>query len=191
MFGRRRRTPILGAAVLAGTATAAARHGARQQSYMEADRQYQMQQEAELRRYAEENQRLRSQRAVDEAVNEAIAKQQAGGSGQQSQQMQQPAGSPGQGPAPVIVQPPPGVPPTYAVNDPFGSPASPSPYLQPARAMADVPPRPRSTSAADSAVAFCPECGTKCGAQDNFCSRCGRSLSTRTYDQQATSKQAM
>lgn len=37
---------------------------------MEADRQYQMQQEAELRRYAEENQRLRSQRAVDEAVNE-------------------------------------------------------------------------------------------------------------------------
>ncbi|UNI17018.1 hypothetical protein JDV02_003398 [Purpureocillium takamizusanense] len=181
MFGRRRRRPILGAAVLAGTATVAARHGARQQAYMTAEQQFQMQQEAELRRYAEENQRLRSQRAVDDAVNEALVKQQTGSGGQQAQQPTTTAPT-GQD----NVQSPPGGPPTYyATNDPYSSPAPPSPYLQPG----PLPPRPRSTSAADSGSAFCTECGTKCGAQDNFCSRCGQSLSTRAYEQQE--KQAM
>lgn len=174
MFGgRRRRSPLVGAALIAGTATVAARHGARKQSQTESERRFQMEQEAELRRYAEE----RNQRAIDQAVNDALAKQQAGNSGQA-----QPAPASGPGAAPVIMQPPPGAPPLYGATDPYGSPSASSPYLHPSQAAAFAPPRPRSTSAADSGICFCSDCGSKCGAQDNFCSRCGRSLSSGAYE---------
>lgn len=170
MFGRRRR-PLLGAAVIAGTATVASRHGARKQSEMEAQRQFEMEQQAEFRRNQEERERIRNQEAIDRAVSEAMAKQPSPG-------MQQ--GSP----APMLMQPAAGPPPIYGAAESYVSPG-PSPYLQPGA----VPPRPRSTSAADSGTSFCSGCGNQCGAQDNFCNRCGRSLAGVSYEQPA--KQGM
>lgn len=172
MFGRRRRTPLLGAAVIAGTATVASRHGARKQSEMEAQRQFEMEQQAEFRRNQEERERIRNQEAIDRAVSDAMAKQQP------SPGMQQ--GSP----APMIMQPAPGPPPIYGSADSYASQGL-SPYLQPGA----VPPRPRSTSAAESGVSFCGGCGNQCGVQDNFCNRCGRSLAGVSYEQPA--KQGM
>lgn len=173
MFGRRRRSPFLTAAVVAGTATVASRHGARRQSEMEAQRQFQMQQEYEFRRNQEERERARNQQAIDQAVNEALAKQQA------SQGVQQ--GSP----APAIAQPAPGPPPMYMAGDENASGSG--PYLQPGA----VPQRPRSTSAAESGICFCSCCGKQCGMQDRFCSRCGRSLQVESAPYDQPEKQAM
>lgn len=152
--GRRRRTPFLGAAIIAGTATAAARHGARKQSRVEADRQLQMEQDAELRRYAQERERLENQHAIDQAVNDALAKQQA---------TQPQAGPP---------------PPTYAEGDPLSSPNAPSrsPCRSAVKNPAVAAPVSATASATDSSICFCSECGYKCGVEDNFCSKCGRSL---------------
>ncbi|KAG8410373.1 hypothetical protein J3459_017185 [Metarhizium acridum] len=174
MFGRRRRSPLLAAAVVAGTATVASRHGARKQSEMEAQRQFQMEQGYEFRRNQEERERVRNQQAIDQAVNEALAKQQA------SQGVQQ--GSP----APAIVQPAAGPPPIYVAGDEY-PPSGSGPYLQPGV----VPQRPRSTSAADSGICFCSGCGKKCGTQDRFCSRCGRSLQAESAPYDQPEKQAM
>ncbi|KND86313.1 hypothetical protein TOPH_09054 [Tolypocladium ophioglossoides CBS 100239] len=170
MFGGRRRRTLVGAALVAGTATVAARHGARKQSQIEAERQFQMEQEIEFRRIAEERERLRNQRDIDQAVNDALAKQQAGNNSQV-----QPAAPSGPGAAPIMM-PPPGPPPTYMAADA---------YLHPAMAAGPVPPRPRSTSAADSGVCFCSECGSRCGVQDKFCRGCGSSLSSGAYSQPA------
>jgi len=175
MFGRRRRTPFLTAAVLAGTATAASRHGARKQSEMESQRQFQMEQEAEFRRSQDDRERVRNQEAIDRAVNEALAKQQVNQTNQGNQQFSSPP--------PVVMQPGGGPPPNYMAGDEYMT--GPNPYLQPGA----VPPRPRSTSAADSGILFCSGCGGKCGLQDRFCSRCGRSLAAVAYDQ--PEKQAM
>lgn len=172
MFGRRRRTPLLTAAVIAGTATAASRHGARKQSEMEAQRQFQMEQEAEFRRNQQDRERMRNQQAIDAAVNEALAKQQANQGIQQA-------------PAPIVMQPAVGPPPPlYASRDEYMA-SGPGPYLEPGAA----PPRPRSTGAVDSGICFCHGCGSKCGMQDRFCSRCGQSLAGIAHDD--SGKQAM
>ncbi|OAA35556.1 hypothetical protein NOR_07941 [Metarhizium rileyi] len=174
MFGRRRRSPFLTAAVVAGTATVASRHGARKQSEMEAQRQFQMEQEYEFRKNQEERDRVRNQQAIDQAVNDALAKQQASQGAHQGS------------PAPVLVQPAPGPPPMYMAGEEYASPGpGPGPYLQPG----SVPARPRSTSAVDSGGCFCSGCGNKCGSQDRFCSRCGRSLARASHD--GPEKQAM
>jgi hypothetical protein len=165
MFGRRRRSPLLTAAVLAGTATVASRHGARKQTEAEAQRQWQMEQEEEFRRNKDERERERNQRAIDLAVTDALAKQSQQGS-----------------PAPVIVQPAAGPPPVYMAPDDY---APGGPYLHPDA----VPPRPRSVSAVDNGVCFCTGCGNQCGLQDKFCSRCGNSMAGGQYSQ--PSKQNM
>ncbi|KFG85960.1 hypothetical protein MANI_011382 [Metarhizium anisopliae] len=180
MFGRRRRSPFLTAAVVAGTATVASRHGARKQSEMEAQRQFQMQQEYEFRRNQEEREQARNQQAIDQAVNEALAKQQA------SQGAQQGSAAPAiVQPAPTIAQPAPGPPPMYMAGDEY--PSGSGAYLQPGA----VPQRPRSTSAAESGICFCSGCGKQCGTQDKFCSRCGRSLQVESAPYDQPEKQAM
>lgn len=185
MFGRRRRTPLLTAAVIAGTASAASRHGARKQSEMEAQRQFQMEQEAEFRRNQQDRERMRNQQAIDAAVNEALAKQQANQGIQQAPAppivMQPAVGAP----APIVMQPAVGPPPPlYASRDEYMA-SGPGPYLEPGAA----PPRPRSTGAVDSGICFCHGCGSKCGMQDRFCSRCGQSLAGIALDN--SQKQAM
>ncbi|ODA79254.1 hypothetical protein RJ55_04847 [Drechmeria coniospora] len=166
MFGRRRRTPLLGAAVIAGTATAASRHGAKKQAQVESERQYQMEQEAEIRRYAEENERLRNQRAIDQAVNDAMSKQQA------ENMAKQPV-SPG-GPM-NNMQSSAAMSPTYGSNDILHSPANslPSPMYQQAGMAPSLMPR---GNAAAEGMRFCSDCGNKCTPQDKFCSGCGHAM---------------
>ncbi|RKK59529.1 hypothetical protein BFJ69_g17300 [Fusarium oxysporum] len=74
---RRRRRPILGAAVVVGASRTAARHEVQQQELVEAQREDEIQRGIELRRREEEEQDLRTQRAVDEAIKKAALENQA------------------------------------------------------------------------------------------------------------------
>ncbi|KAG8677730.1 hypothetical protein FPOAC2_03843 [Fusarium poae] len=76
MFGRRRR-PILGAAVVVGASRAVAKHEVRKQELIATEREEEIQREVELRRRQEEEQELRTQRAVDEAMKRAALEEKA------------------------------------------------------------------------------------------------------------------
>ncbi len=163
MFGPRRRRPLLGAALIAGTATVAAKHGAKEQAQVEAERKYQMERDAELGKYAEESQRIQNQRAIDQAVNDALAKQ----ASNNSQSQLAPPGpaaaaprSPSANLAPDVRGPSPALPPyPYPAGGPAGQ---------------DFSSMPGSGSAMESGFRFCTGCGNRCTLQDSFCSRCGR-----------------
>lgn len=174
MFGRRRR-PILGAAVVVGASRAAARHEVRKQGTLEAQREMEIQREVELRRRQEEEQELRTQRAVEEAMKKAALENQAA---------QQNTAAP--------MSPP---PPQYYNN----SPSMPSQtrdigaYNPVANVVPDaqtVPPYSLGSQSRDGRIQspqafssmgqgprsnaqYCTQCGFACQAGDRFCRQCG------------------
>ncbi|KAH8125172.1 hypothetical protein FP744_10009562 [Trichoderma asperellum] len=182
MFPRRRR-PILGAAVLVGASSVAAKREVQRQGMMSAQREMEIQYQVDARRREEEEQERRTQRAVEEALKKSAAENQAA-------QQQQAA----------VVSPPPQQQQLY--NNPMPIQTQDSGYLaatpgQPAYMMAaasaPLPPspqppayylsaspsqeaRPKSAQglpAQDSKTRYCTQCGYACQAGDRFCSGCG------------------
>ncbi|KAK0392756.1 hypothetical protein NLU13_2251 [Sarocladium strictum] len=181
MFGSRRRRPLLGAAVIAGTATVAARHGARRQASAEAERQFQAQQAAELRRLEEERQQARNQQAIDRAVAEALAKQQQSETSSRNEQAPVAQRS-----APMGNQPYVDSPPMYAGADVYASSPSGQPmYLQPPGSARGIGPLgQQSPGTMEAGVCFCSNCGARGSVQHKFCSSCGQPMSLGTPEKQ-------
>ncbi|KAL6409810.1 hypothetical protein AUP68_06208 [Ilyonectria robusta] len=172
MFGRRRR-PILGAAVVVGASRAAAKHEVRKQADMESQREMEMEREFEARRIREEEQELRTQRAVDEAMKKAAVENQA------YQQSAAPAEagylvtSPGQ-PYTMAREAGPSIQP----NQTMRAPSPQLPAYSTESPLLDV--RPKSAhgmssagAAAGSNIRYCTQCGSACQLGDRFCCQCG------------------
>ncbi|VTO91778.1 unnamed protein product [Fusarium graminearum] len=171
MFGRRRR-PILGAAVVVGASRAAAKHEVRKQEILATERDQEIQREVELRRYQDEQQELRAQRAVDEAIKKA---------GLQEQAVQQNAAvmplQPQQqyNAAYPVMQPQPRDMELYNSTGQSMQEYRPAPEYSLAPQFVDERPRkspvPRQTP--DSRVQYCTQCGQTCQEADRFCRQCG------------------
>ncbi|KAH6982318.1 hypothetical protein BKA56DRAFT_369366 [Ilyonectria sp. MPI-CAGE-AT-0026] len=190
MFGRRRR-PILGAAVVVGASRAAAKHEVRKQADMESQREMEMEREFEARRIREEEQELRTQRAVDEAMKKAAVENQA------YQQSAAPAVLPppqqfynNQTPIPMqeagYLTTAPGQPytmareagPSIQPNQTMRAPSPQLPAYSTESPLLDV--RPKSAhgmssagAAAGSNIRYCTQCGSACQLGDRFCCQCG------------------
>lgn len=198
MFPRRRR-PILGAAVLVGASSVAAKREVQRQNMMSSQREMEIQYQIDARRREEEEQDRRTQKAVEEAMKKSAAENQA------AQQQQ----------AAAVVSPPPQQQQLY--NNPMPMQGQDGAYLtatpgQPAymmasgsappnmqqpeqfmRAPAPQPPpayylsaspapdaRPKSAqglgstaSGQESKTRYCTQCGFACQVGDKFCSGCG------------------
>ncbi|KAM5373437.1 hypothetical protein ACJZ2D_006931 [Fusarium nematophilum] len=193
MFGRRRR-PILGAAVVVGASRAAARHEVEKQTAVNAQREFEVQQQVELRRREEEEQERRTQRAVDEAMRKAAAENQA------SQQSEAAVNSPPPPQQYYNTQPPMPVQTqdmgllTAMPGQPYTPVANAMPSIQPEQRMrvpSPQPPtystgsplqqgRPRSAQGLvslgptpEQMIQFCTQCGFACQVGDRFCRQCG------------------
>lgn len=190
MFGRRRR-PILGAAVLVGASSVAAKRAVQRQDMMSTQREMEIQYQVDARRREEEEQDRRTQRAVEEALKKSAAENQA------AQQQQQGA----------VASPPPQQQQQY--NNPMPIQGHDSGYLSPGqqqaymmpntqqpeqlmRAPSPQPPayylsaspapdaRPKSAQGLGSAEPvqelrsrYCTQCGYACRDGDRFCAGCG------------------
>jgi hypothetical protein len=189
MFGRRRR-PVLGAAVLVGASSVAAKRAVQRQDMMSSQREMEIQYQVDARRREEEEQDQRTQRAVEEALKKSAAENQAAQQQQQAavaspppQQQQQyntpmpiqgqNGGylSPGQQQAYMMPNPqqpeqfmraPSPHPPAYYLS------ASPAPDARPksAQGLGSAEPAPESRR-------YCTQCGYACQDGDRFCAGCG------------------
>jgi hypothetical protein len=184
MLNRRRR-PILGAAILVGASSAAAKHEAKKQSALEAQYEADVEREIERRQREEANKQRQTQRAVDEAMAKAgLNNSRTTVVPQASQNLQIP-----QQPALYQTQQSPPPPPSSLQLPPAGLPgvfssdahsqatmfspsAQTSPYMVP-------PPRPRSAGVPGTVESpgakcrYCSRCGHLCQQADNFCGVCG------------------
>ncbi|KAL7903363.1 hypothetical protein HDV63DRAFT_400210 [Trichoderma sp. SZMC 28014] len=190
MFGRRRR-PILGAAVLVGASSVAAKHAVQRQEMASSQREMEIQYQVDARRREEEEQDRRTQRAVEEALKKSAAENQTAQQQQaavtspppQQQQMYnnpmpiqgQDSGylSPGQQQAymmPNMQQPeqlmraPSPHPPAYYLS------ASPAPDARPKSAQGIGSSEPAHQ---ELKTRYCTQCGFACRDGDRFCGGCG------------------
>ncbi|KAF4949850.1 hypothetical protein FGADI_8594 [Fusarium gaditjirri] len=169
MFGRRRR-PILGAAVVYGASRAAAKHEVRKQELMASERDREIEREVDLRRKGEEQQELRTQRAVDEALKKAALQQEAA---QQSAAAMMP-------PQPRYDEAYPMMPQTRDLGV-FNPAEDGNTIIQPAPAYEVGPQflerRPQKSQvqgpAPGSRIHYCTQCGFSCQDTDRFCRQCG------------------
>ncbi|KAH7169679.1 uncharacterized protein B0J16DRAFT_312609 [Fusarium flagelliforme] len=174
MFERRRR-PILGAAVVVGASRVAARHEVQQQELVEAQRENEIQREVELQRSREEEQELRTQRAVDEAMKKAARENQA------AQRSAAEVLSP---PLPQYYNTYPSMP-VQTGDMGFYKPAAiagPSVQPVPADPLRSQSQEGRLQRAPDigsiglasrSQTQYCAQCGFACQVGDRFCRQCG------------------
>jgi hypothetical protein len=171
MFGRRRR-PILGAAVVVGASRAAAKREVQKQAIIASERDREIEREIELRRYQDEQQELRAQRAVDEAIKKAGLQEQAA---QQSTapmpvppQQQYNTGFP-------VMQSQPRDMGFYNSNAQPAQEFRPPPEYQLAPQFVEEIPQksliPGQTPG--SRVHYCTQCGQNCQDTDKFCRQCG------------------
>ncbi|RGP59656.1 hypothetical protein FLONG3_11127 [Fusarium longipes] len=170
MFGRRRR-PILGAAVVVGASRAAAKHEVRKQELMATERDREIQREVELRRYEDEQQELRTQRAVDEAMKKAALEQAA----QQNNAGMSAPPQPQYAEAYPVVQVQTRDMGLYnSVDDPRTI-VQPAPAYQLAPQFAEERPQKESlqSPASSSRTRYCTQCGFNCQDTDRFCRQCG------------------
>ncbi|CAG7561946.1 unnamed protein product [Fusarium equiseti] len=171
MFGRRRR-PILGAAVVVGASRAAAKHEVRKQELAAAERDREIQREIELRRYEDERQEQRTQRAVDEAMKKAALQEQAA---QQSNAVMKTPQQPQYNEAYPVVQVQTQDMGLYnSVND-APTVFEPAPAYRLAPEFVDERPRksPIPSPAPAPRVRYCTQCGVLCQDTDRFCRQCG------------------
>lgn len=192
MFPRRRR-PILGAAVLVGASSVAAKREVQRQGMMSAQREMEIQYQVDARRREEEEQERRTQRAVEEALKKSAAENQAAQQQQaavvspppQQQQLYnnpmpiqgQDSGyltaTPGQ---PAYMMAAASAPPNMQQPEQFMRAPSPQPpayYLSASPSQEARPKSAQGLPAQDSKTRYCTQCGYACQAGDRFCSGCG------------------
>jgi len=186
MFGRRRR-PVLGAAVLVGASSVAAKRAVQRQDMMSTQREMEIQYQVDARRREEEEQDRRTQRAVEEALkksaaeNQAAQQQQAAVASPPPQQQQYNNAMPIQGQNGGYLSP--GQQQAYMPNtqqpEQFMRAPSPQPpgYYLSASPAPDA--RPKSAQGLGSAEPvkeskrYCTQCGYACRDGDRFCAGCG------------------
>ncbi|KAG5756161.1 hypothetical protein H9Q70_001245 [Fusarium xylarioides] len=166
MFGRRRR-PILGAAVVYGASRAATKHEVRKQELMASERNREIEREVDLQRREEEEQELRTQRAVDEAMKKAALQQEAG----------QPTAAAMMPPQPRYDEAYPMMQAQTRDLGVFNPAEDGNTIIQPAPAYESVERRPQKGPvqgpAPGSRVRYCTQCGFSCQDTDRFCRQCG------------------
>jgi len=171
MFGRRRR-PILGAAVVVGASRAAAKHEVRKQELAATEREREIQREIELRRYEDERQEQRTQRAVDEAMRKAALQEQAA---QQNNAVMQTPQQPQYSETYPVVQVQTRDMGLYNSVDDSRTAFEPAPAYRLAPEFVEE--RPQKSSVSSPAPAprarYCTQCGVLCQDTDRFCRQCG------------------
>ncbi|QPC78089.1 hypothetical protein HYE68_008841 [Fusarium pseudograminearum] len=171
MFGRRRR-PILGAAVVVGASRAAAKHEVRNQELAANERDREIQREIELRRYEDERQELRTQRAVDEAMRKAALQEQAA---QQSNTVMQTPQQPQYNETYPVVQVQTRDMGLYNSVDNARTVFEPAPAYRLATEFVEERPQkaPISSPAPGPRAQYCTQCGVFRQDTDRFCRQCG------------------
>ncbi|KAH6980211.1 hypothetical protein EDB82DRAFT_510374 [Fusarium venenatum] len=171
MFGRRRR-PILGAAVVVGASRAAAKREVRKQGILATERDQEIEREVELRKYQDEQQEIRAQRAVDEAIKKSGLQEQA------ALQNTAPLPIPPQqqyNAAFPVIQSQPREMGFYESTAQSAQDYRPVPEYQLAPQFAEERPRksPIPRQNPDSRIRYCTQCGQTCQYTDRFCRQCG------------------
>jgi hypothetical protein len=176
MFGRRRR-PILGAAVVVGASRAAAKHEVRKQELMATERDREIQREVELRRYEDEQQELRTQRAVEEAMKKAALQEQAA---QQSIASVSVPSQPRYNETYPVVQVQTQDMGLYNSVDDARTIIQPAPAYQLAPQFVEERPQktPTPSPTVGSRPQYCTQCGFTCQNTDRFCRQCGAKQSS-------------
>ncbi|KAL6910716.1 hypothetical protein GGI43DRAFT_390902 [Trichoderma evansii] len=193
MFPRRRR-PILGAAVLVGASSVAAKREVQRQNMMSTQREMEIQYQVDARRREEEEQERRTQRAIEEALKKSAEEQQAAQQAQaaavvspppQQQQLYnnpmpiqaQDGGylttAPGQ---PAYMMASASAPPNMQQPGQFRAPSPQPPpayYLSSSPAQEARPKSAQGLASQESKTRYCTQCGYACQVGDKFCSGCG------------------
>jgi len=185
MFGRRRRHPVLGTAVVIGASRASARREVERQTAVQAQQASEIERSAEAKRRQEEAEELRIQKAVEGAIAKASFGATAvavPGASARLVQAGQPLVSPSSSSSTSSPTFSAGANMNYplpSVETPENTPTTPQFYNMkgPADTAGVSFPAAASSSFSSSqaaSVRYCPACGNACELSDDFCRKCGR-----------------